>query len=34
VRARDDQQEIGGGTVSRAIVSLGKFMQRVAKSST
>ena len=34
VSARDDQQEIGRGTVSRAVVSLGKFMQRVAKSSS
>jgi len=29
VRARDDHQEIGSGTVSRAVVSLGKFMQRL-----
>ncbi len=29
VSARDDHQEIGFGTVSRAVVSLGKFMQRV-----
>ena len=34
VSARDDKQEIGCGTVSRAVVSLGRFMQRVAKSST
>ena len=34
VSARDDHQEIGSGTVSRAVVSLGKFMQRLAKSST
>ncbi|HEV2114573.1 MAG TPA: thioesterase family protein [Terriglobales bacterium] len=33
VSARDDIQEIGSGTVSRAVVSLGKFMQRLAKSS-
>ena len=33
VSARDDNQEIGSGTVTRAVVSLGKFMQRVAKSS-
>ena len=29
VSARDDAQEIGSGTVSRAVVSLGKFMQRL-----
>jgi predicted thioesterase len=33
VRARDDSQEIGRGTVSRAVVSLSKFMQRMTKSS-
>jgi fluoroacetyl-CoA thioesterase len=33
VSARDDTQEIGSGTVSRAVVSLGKFMQRLAKNS-
>lgn len=34
VSARDGNQEIGSGTVSRAVVSLGKFMQRMAKSGT
>jgi predicted thioesterase len=34
VSARDDTQEIGRGTVSRAVVRLGKFMKRVAKNST
>ena len=29
VTARDDKQEIGRGTVSRAVVSLGKFIDRV-----
>lgn len=29
VSARDDRQEIGSGTVSRAVVSLGKFMKRL-----
>lgn len=29
VSARDGNQEIGCGTVSRAVVSLGKFMQRL-----
>ena len=29
VSARDGHQEIGCGSVSRAVVSLGKFMQRV-----
>ena len=29
VSARDDKQEIGRGTVSRAVVSLGKFLQKV-----
>jgi predicted thioesterase len=33
VRARDDSPEIGRGTVSRAVVSLSKFMQRMTKSS-
>ena len=33
VSARDDVQEIGRGTVTRAVVSLGKFMQRLAKNS-
>jgi len=34
VSARDDNQEIGSGTVTRAVVSLGKFMQRLTKAST
>ena len=29
VSAHDEAQEIGSGTVSRAVVSLGRFMQRV-----
>ena len=29
VTAWDDAQEIGRGTVSRAVVSLGKFLQKV-----
>ena len=29
VSARDETQEIGCGTVSRAVVSLGRFMERV-----
>ena len=29
VVARDDTQEIGRGTVSRAVVSVGKFLERV-----
>jgi predicted thioesterase len=29
VSARDDVQEIGRGTVSRAVVSLGKFIERL-----
>jgi fluoroacetyl-CoA thioesterase len=28
VTARDDSQEIGRGTVSRAVVSLGKFLEK------
>jgi fluoroacetyl-CoA thioesterase len=31
VTARDDRQEIGRGTVGRAVVSVGTFMQRVKK---
>jgi fluoroacetyl-CoA thioesterase len=34
VSARDGNQEIGSGTVSRAVVSRSKFMQRLAKSGT
>jgi fluoroacetyl-CoA thioesterase len=33
VSARDDEQEIGRGTVSRAVVSVGKFLERMKKSS-
>lgn len=29
VAARDDAQEIGRGTVTRAVISVGKFLQRV-----
>jgi fluoroacetyl-CoA thioesterase len=29
VIARDDTQEIGRGTVSRAVVSVGKFMEKI-----
>ena len=29
VSARDDKQEIGRGTVGRAVVSAGKFMERI-----
>jgi predicted thioesterase len=29
VRARDDAQEIGRGTVGRAVVSVGKFVERM-----
>ncbi len=31
VTARDDTQEIGRGTVTRAVVSVGKFMARMKK---
>jgi fluoroacetyl-CoA thioesterase len=31
VTARDDVQEIGRGTVGRAVVSVGKFLQRMKK---
>jgi predicted thioesterase len=31
VRAWDDQQEIGRGTVGRAVVSVGKFLERIRK---
>jgi predicted thioesterase len=31
VTARDDAQEIGRGTVSRAVVSLGKFLAKIRK---
>jgi fluoroacetyl-CoA thioesterase len=33
VMARDETQEIGRGTVSRAVVSVGKFLQRIKKST-
>jgi fluoroacetyl-CoA thioesterase len=32
VSAGDDKQEIGRGTVSRAVVELGKFLDKVANS--
>jgi fluoroacetyl-CoA thioesterase len=32
VTARDDAQEIGRGTVARAVVSVGKFLERMKKS--
>ena len=31
VTARDDVQEIGRGTVSRAVVSIGKFLEKMKK---
>jgi fluoroacetyl-CoA thioesterase len=31
VTARDDVQEIGGGTVGRAIVSIGKFVEKMQR---
>ncbi len=31
VRARDDTQEIGQGTVGRAVVSIGKFVEKMKK---
>ena len=34
VSARDDAQEIGRGTVSRAVVSMGKFVERLQKKSS
>src|SRR6266481_4835306 len=33
VIARDDVQEIGRGTVGRAVVSVGKFLEKMKKSS-
>ena len=33
VTARDDTQEIGKGTVGRAVVRMGKFMEKMKKSS-
>jgi fluoroacetyl-CoA thioesterase len=32
VTARDDVQEIGRGTVSRAVVSVGRFLERMKRS--
>jgi fluoroacetyl-CoA thioesterase len=32
VTARDDQQEIGRGTVGRAVVSIGKFLEKMKSS--
>ena len=32
VTARDDGQEIGRGTVGRAVVSVGKFLERMQRS--
>jgi len=32
VTARDDVQEIGRGTVSRAVVSVGRYLERMKKS--
>jgi predicted thioesterase len=34
VWARDDEQEIGRGTVSRAVVSVSKFLERMQKKSS
>ena len=31
VTARDDAQEIGRGTVTRAVVSVGKFLEKIKK---
>jgi fluoroacetyl-CoA thioesterase len=33
VTARDDAQEIGRGTVGRAVVSVGRFMEKMRKGS-
>jgi fluoroacetyl-CoA thioesterase len=33
VSARDDVREIGRGTVRRAVVSVGKFMEKIKKES-
>jgi predicted thioesterase len=33
VSARDDVREIGRGTVCRAVVSVGKFMEKIKKES-
>ena len=32
VTARDDQQEIGRGTVGRAVISIGKFLEKTKKN--
>ncbi len=34
VNARDDVQEIGRGTVGRAVVSVGKFLEKMKKNSS
>jgi len=34
VTARDDTQEIGRGTVGRAVVRMGKFMEKMKKASS
>lgn len=34
VSAHDDEQEIGRGTVSRAVVSMSKFVDRLQKKTT
>lgn len=34
VTARDDLQEIGRGTVGRAVVNIGKFVDKVKKAGT
>lgn len=33
VTARDDVQEVGRGTVGRAVVSVGKFLERMQKNN-
>jgi predicted thioesterase len=33
VTAHDDAQEIGRGTVGRAVISVGKFMARIKRST-
>jgi fluoroacetyl-CoA thioesterase len=34
VTARDDVQEIGRGTIGRAVVSIGKFVERMKKAAS
>lgn len=34
VSARDDKQEIGSGTVGRAVVSIGKFLEKMKKAAS